>query len=184
MPDVDECVGLLALLLATHARQAARLDDEGNLVLLADQDRSKWDREAIDEAAALVADRLRRGAGGPYLVQAAISSAHGLAATAEDTNWARIAGLYRLLEARQPTAVVRVNRAVAEAEAFGPQAGLDLLATVEGAEHWHLWWSAQAALLARLGEDRKAADAYRSALQCEMNDTDRAFMEAQMAKLT
>lgn len=183
MPDVDECVGLLALLLATHARHDARLDDSGDLVLLADQDRSRWDAAAIEEANSLVAERVRRGASGPYLLQAAISCAHGSAPAYEATDWSRITELYRLLEAVQPTAVVRVNRAVAEAEAFGPQAGLDLLATVEGAEHWHLWWSAQAALLARLGENRKAADAYRSALECEMNETDRAFMEAQLAKL-
>ncbi len=184
MPDVDECAGLLALLLATHARQDARLDDDGNLVLLADQDRARWDQAAIEEAGLLVRERLRRGAGGPYLLQAAISCAHGQASRYEATNWARIAGLYRLLEVQQPTAVVRVNRAVAESEAFGPEQGLTLLETVTGVEHWHLWWSTRAGLLSRLGRDSEAAGAYRSALDCEMNDTDRRFIEQRLLELS
>jgi len=184
MPDVDECVGLLALLLATHARHDARLNDDGSLVLLADQDRSRWDGAAIDEAASLVKERLRRRAAGPFLLQAAISCAHGQAPSYDVTDWVRIAGLYRLLEAQQPTPVIRVNRAVAESEAFGPETGLELLESVAGVEHWHLWWSAQAGLLARLGRDDRAAEAYRSALDCEMNDTDRRFIENQLSRLS
>jgi RNA polymerase sigma-70 factor, ECF subfamily len=183
MPDVDECAGLLALMLATHARRRARLDDVGDLVLLADQDRSLWNRTAVEEAASLVAERRRRGAAGPFLLQASIAVAHGEAMTYGDTDWSLIVDLYRELERRVPTAVVRVNRAVAEAEAFGPRAGIGLLDTVEGAERWHLWWSARGALFDRLGDANAAADAYRSALGCEMNDTDRRFIERRLAAL-
>lgn len=183
MPDVDECFGLLALLLATHARHRARLDASGGLVLLSDQDRSQWDHAAIGEAAALVRERLQRGAGGPYLLQAAISCVHGQAESYAETDWMRIVELYRALESSLPTAVVRVNRAVAEAELAGPQVGLDLLATVDGAENWHLWWSTQAGLLARLGENLAASEAYRSALNCDMNDSDRRFLLDRLADL-
>lgn len=183
MPDADECYGLLALSLATHARQPARLDADGAPVLLPDQDRSLWDHHAIAEAAALVSERVRRRAAGPYVLQAAIACAHGVATTYDETDWESIAELYRLLEERQPTPVVRVNRAVAVGQAFGPEDGLRLLTEVTGVDRWHLWWSTRAGLLLHAGQEALAAEAYRRALGCEMNDSDRALIERRLAEI-
>jgi RNA polymerase sigma-70 factor (ECF subfamily) len=185
MPDEPECAGLLALVLATDARRAARLDAHGALVLLADQDRSRWDRAAIAEAEALVEASLRRRRPGPYQVQAAIAVLHGLAPTFAATDWPQIAELYRLLEAYQPTAVVRVNRAVAEAEAAGPDAGLAVLDDMAGeqramVESWHLYWATRADLHRRRGERAEAAACYRRALACPANDTDRRFLRGRL----
>ncbi len=184
MPDVNECAGLLALLLAIQARHATRVDDSGDLVLLADQDRSQWDRGAITEARRLLDAALQRRSAGSYQVQAAIALLHSTAPTYAATDWAQIVQLYRQLEHYLPTAVVRVNRAAAEAELSGPQRGLELLATVEGAERWHLWWSARADLLRRLDRVEEAGDAYRQALACEMNDSDRRFLEHRLRDLS
>lgn len=183
MPDEIECAGLLALMLSSHARSAARIDGNGDLVLMADQDRSRWDKDAIVEAASIVETAFRRGTAGPYLLQAAISVAHGMAASYSETDWARIAGLYRLLEAVQPTPVVRVNRAVAEAQVSGPEAGLALLASVEEADRWHLLWSTRAGLLAQAGRVEEAVSEYRTALSCEMNESDRSFIEGRIDEL-
>jgi RNA polymerase sigma-70 factor (ECF subfamily) len=120
---------------------------------------------------------------GPYQIQAAIACLHSAAETYATTDWEQIALLYRRLEHHLPTGVVRVNRAVAEAELSGPQTGLDLLATVEGAERWYLWWSAKADFLRRLNRFVEAGDAYRRALACEMNDTDRRFLENRLETL-
>lgn len=124
MPDEAEIMGLLALLLATHARSTTRLTRDGTIQLLADQDRSEWDRAAIDEAPGLVDAALRRRRPGPYQIQGAIAVLHGEASHFSNTDWAQIVDLYRMLEVYQPTAVVRVNRAVAEAEASGPEGGI------------------------------------------------------------
>ena len=185
MPDEPECAGLLALLLATHARRAARVDPAGNLVLMADQDRSRWDHEAIAEAGEIVEVTLRRQRPGPYQMQAAIACLHGLAPTFADTDWPQIATLYRLLETHQPTAVVRVNRAVAEAEAFGAAKGLALLDDLvrSDVEHWHLYWSTRAELERRLGHSDNARMAFTRALTCETNDSDRRFLEQRLAEL-
>jgi RNA polymerase sigma-70 factor, ECF subfamily len=186
MPDEAECVGLLALTLATNARRRARTDSDGEIVLLGDQDRSLWDSEAIAEASALVESVLRRGRPGAYQMQAAIACLHGVAETYADTDWPQIAELYRLLEIRWPTPVVRVNRAVAVAEVVGPRAGLDLLAELVGGptERWHLYWSARADFQRRLGETAAAADSYRQALDCPCNDSDRRFMQRRLAELS
>ncbi len=183
MPDVNECAGLLALLLATHARHRTRLDESGRLVLLADQDRSQWDGAAIAEATALLDATLKRRSAGPYQVQAAIACLHSAAPTYAATDWEQIVMLYRQLEHYLPTAVVRVNRAVAEAELAGPERGLELLATVEGTARWHMWWSAKADFLRRLNRTVEAAHAYREALSCEMNDSDRRFLEGRLGDL-
>jgi RNA polymerase sigma-70 factor (ECF subfamily) len=180
MPDVNECAGLLALLLATQARRPTRLDEVGDLVLLADQDRSQWDGAAITEAADLLDAALRRRSVGPYQIQAAIACLHSAAPTYAATDWRQIVELYRRLEHHLPTAVVRVNRAVAEAELSGPRSGLDLLGSVEGAERWHLWWSAKADFLRRLNRSEEAGEAYRQALACDMNDSDRRFLEGRL----
>lgn len=185
MPDEAECVGLLALALATNARRAARTDALGEIVLLADQDRSLWDTAAIAEAAALVDSVLRRGRPGAYQIQAAIACLHGTALTYADTDWPQIAELYRLLEMRWPTPVVRVNRAVAVAEVAGPRAGLGVLAELVGTptERWHLYWSTRADFQRRLGETAAAADSYRHALDCPSNDSDRRFVIRRLAEL-
>ena len=185
MPDEAECVGLLALTLATNARRRARTDPRGELVLLADQDRSLWDAAAVAEASALVDSVLRRGRPGAYQMQAAIACLHSTAATYTETDWAQIAELFGLLEIRWPTPVVRVNRAVAVAEVAGPSAGLALLADLVGTptERWHLYWSARADFHRRLGQTVEAADSYRRALECPCNDSDRRFMQGRLAEL-
>jgi RNA polymerase sigma-70 factor (ECF subfamily) len=154
-------------------------------VLLADQDRSLWDHEAIAEAAALVDSVLRRGRPGAYQMQAAIACLHGVAATYADTDWPQIGELYLLLENRWPTPVVRVNRAVAVAEVAGPGAGLALLDELVGGptERWHLYWSTRADFQRRLGDRAAAAESYRQALSCPCNDSDRRFMERRLAAL-
>ncbi len=185
MPDESECVGLLALMLATHARRNARIDACGEVVLLADQDRSRWNSTAIGEAAALVESVLRRGRPGAYQIQAAVACLHGLARTSADTDWPQIAELYGLLEVRWPTAVVRVNRAVAQAQVSGPQAGLDLLSTVnlESVERWHLYWATRADFHRRLDDFAAAAGDYQRALDCPCNDSDRRFLERRLSEV-
>ena len=183
MPDEAECIGLLALLLLTHARRDTRLADDDSIILLAHQDRSLWDREAIDEGQTLIAQAIRRRNVGPYQIQASIAGLHAGAQTYGDTDWEQIVTLYRMLEHIQPTPVVRVNRAVAEAELAGPQAGLDLLDGVDGAEGWHLYWSSRAALLRRADQREQALHAYRRALDLTMNDSDRRFLIEQVASL-
>ncbi len=183
MPDEPEVSGLLALMLATHARSHARLAPDGSIILLADQDRTLWDRTMIDEASVLVEGSLRQWAAGEYRIQAAIATLHGLAPSYAETDFEQIAELYRLLEAVKPTPVVRVNRAVAEAQVAGPQRGLELLEGVEGLDAWHLFWATKADFHRRLDEKEAAAAAYRRALECQMNQTDRAFLEDRLASV-
>ncbi len=183
MPDESEVAGLLALMLSTHARASARLAPDGESVLLEHQDRSRWDREAIEEASALVEANLKRGARGPYLIQAAISCLHGTARAFAETDWEQIVALYRMLERVAPTAIVRVNRAVAEARLAGPEHGLALLDDVPGVDRWHLFWVARASFLTELGRSGEAIQAYRQALACEPNDTDRSYIERRLREL-
>lgn len=182
MPDEAEARGLLALMLATHARRFARLVD-GDLVLLEFQDRSVWDAGLIKEAADLVEGSIRHGSAGRYRIQAAIACLHGLAPDYESTDWPQIAQLYRLLEIAQPTPVVRVNRAVAVALSDGPEAGLRLLDQVSGVDDWHLFWSARADLHRRMGSNGQAVRDYERALACQMNDTDRTFLMARLEQV-
>ncbi len=183
MPDEPEALGLLALMLATHARRLARLDARGEMVRMADQDRTQWDGAAIAEAAAMVEAVLRSRRPGPYQIQAAIACLHGQAASDAETDWAQIVDLYRTLERMVPGYVVRVNRAVAEAKVFGPEAGLRLLDQISGAEGWHLYWATRAELSRELGDHQEASAAYLRALSCEMNDSDRAFLERRARSL-
>lgn len=183
MPDEAECVGLLALTLATNARREARIAADGEMVLLADQDRSLWDSAAIAEASALVESVLRRGRPGAYQMQAAIACLHGVAPSYAETDWPQIAELYAMLEVRWPTAVVRVNRAVAVAEVAGPATGLAMLEALVGSatERWHLYWSTRADFQRRLGDSAAAAESYRRALACPSNDSDRRFLLRRLA---
>ncbi|MDX1449557.1 MAG: RNA polymerase sigma factor, partial [Acidimicrobiia bacterium] len=163
MPDEPEVDGLLALMLATHARRGARLGPDGGQVLLGDQDRSLWDRDAIEEAAGIVDRVLRRGRVGPMQIQAAIATLHGLAPSDADTDWPQIVDLYRMLERLVPGPVVRLNRAVAESKVFGSAHALGLLDGFE-ADGWHLYWSVRAELERQSGMGGQAAESLRRAL--------------------
>jgi RNA polymerase sigma-70 factor, ECF subfamily len=183
MPDEPEVWGLLALMIATHARRDTRVNEAGELVLLADQDRGRWRQAEIAEAAAMLVRVLRRRQPGPFQTQAAIACLHAQAASYDVTDWPQIASLYRMLEKLQPSPVVAVNRAVAEARAYGPSAGLALLDRVSGVGGWHLYWSTRAALLVELGDTASAAAAYRTALDCQPNESDERFLRARLADL-
>jgi RNA polymerase sigma-70 factor (ECF subfamily) len=183
MPDEPEVWGLLALMLATHARRDTRVDAAGELILLADQDRSRWHRDEVAEAAGILLRVLRRRQPGPFQTQAAIALLHAQAASYAETDWSQITTLYRLLDRLQPSPIVSVNRAVAESRAFGPAAGLAVLDTVEGMEHWHLYWSTRATLLSEWGDTAGAAAAYKTALGCDPNESDERFLRARLAAL-
>ncbi|MGL5809890.1 MAG: RNA polymerase sigma factor [Nocardioides sp.] len=180
MPDEPEAWGLLALMVATHARRDARLDRSGDLVLLPDQDRGRWHAAEIAEAESILLRVLRRRQPGPFQTQAAIAALHSAAASAEETDWPQIAVLYRMLERQQPSPIVTVNRAVAESRVAGPLAGLAVLDTVAGFDRWHLYWAARAALLAESGDHGAAAEAYRSALACRPNESDERFLRERL----
>jgi RNA polymerase sigma-70 factor (ECF subfamily) len=182
VPNEPETDGLLALMLLQHARRAARTDSSGDLVLLEDQDRSRWDQAMIDEGLALMA---RPAPDGPNRLQAAIAARHAAAPRAEDTDWAEIAALYGRLYDLQPTPVVALNRAVAIAMADGPQAGLRAMEPLhEQLDRYHLFHSAQADLLRRAGRLDEAADAYRRALAIATNEAERRFLEGRLAEAT
>lgn len=185
MPDESEVAGLLALMLATHARHPARVDGSGDLVLLADQDRSLWDVAAIQEAADLVRFTLRRGRTGPYQVQAGISCLHSLAPAYAATDWAQIGRLYGVLEEMVPTPVVRVNRAVAVAESSGVEAGLALLDDLAGTaiERWHLYWTTRADFERRLGNREAARACYQAATRCQPNEAELRFIARRLSEV-
>jgi len=185
MPDEAEAGGLLALMLLHDARRAARLDAEGDLVTLEDQDRARWDKAKIAEGVAALEGALRRGQPGPYQVQAAIAACHATAATAADTDWAQIAGLYEQLAWFLPTPVVELNRAVAVGMAQGPAAGLPLVAALEASGKlagYHLLPATRADLLRRLGRRSEAAAAYRDALGLASTDAERRFLSRRLTE--
>lgn len=183
MGDHPEVLGLLALMVATHARRRARLGATGDLVLLPDQDRSLWDSTAISEAATILDRALRRRSPGPYQVQAAIACLHGVAGSDAETDWRQIVDLYRTLEQMTALPVVRVNRAVAESKVFGAEAGLEVLKSVTGMDDWHLYWSTRAELLWQSDDGIGAEQSFRRALDCSMNETDRRFLERRLGEL-
>jgi RNA polymerase sigma-70 factor, ECF subfamily len=181
MPDEPEALGLLALMMLHDSRRDARISAEGELVLLEDQDRSRWNRERIEEGAALAADALRRGSPGPYQIQAAIAAVHANAERGDDTDWSEIVALYDLLLRRNPSPVVELNRAVAVAMAEGPEAGLGQADHLAGRlDRYHLFHSARADLLRRLGRTSEAADAYERALTLTTNDVERRFLRRRL----
>ncbi|WP_030604793.1 RNA polymerase sigma factor [Streptomyces fulvoviolaceus] len=185
MPDEPEALGLLALLLLHDARRDTRVDAAGELVTLEDQDRTAWNHAEADEGEALLRTALRRGRPGPYQIQAAIAACHTTAATAEETDWADIAALYGELLRFVPSAVVRLNRAVAVGVADGPEAGLALLAELEQEGElagYHLLPATRADLLRRSGRTKEAAEAYERALELVENDAERRFLERRLAE--
>ncbi len=185
LPDEPEVLGLLALLLLTDARRTSRVDPDGGLVLLADQDRARWDAAQIEEGSALVERALRRSAGrpGPYALQGAIAACHANAPSFTETDWPDIVMLYGLLETVLPTSVVRLNRAVAIAEVDGPAAGLLLVDAITGLEQFQHFHSARADMLRRLDRDAEAAHAYRAALALNPSTPERRFLLRRLAAL-
>ena len=187
MPDEAEAIGLLALVLLQDARRDARVREDGRLVLLPDQDRSRWNRDQIAEGAALVERAMQRRQPGPYQLQAAIAALHCEAETAEATDWVQIAALYAELVRRSPTPVVELNRAVAVAMADGPAAGLaivDRLAAEGTLDRSHLLASTRADLLRRLARWDEAAEAYRQAVRLATTDPEREFLRRRLAEVT
>jgi RNA polymerase sigma-70 factor (ECF subfamily) len=176
MPDEPEVLGLLALMLLIEARRPTRTAAGGDLVLLADQDRSRWDRGLIAEGHALVRACLRRNQPGPFQVQAAINAVHTDASTVEDTDWGQIVSLYDRLLSLTPSPVVALHRAVAVAEVEGPQAGLDLVDGLD-LDAYLPYHAVRADLLRRLGRQAEAALAYDAAIARTANRSERAFLE-------
>jgi RNA polymerase sigma-70 factor (ECF subfamily) len=186
MPARPEARALLALMLLHDARKEARVGAGGELVLLEDQDRARWDRAAIAEGLALVEVVLREAPPGSYALQAAIAAVHARAARATDTDWRQIAALYALLRRTHPSPVVALNHAAAVAMSDGPAEGLRLLDELEAAgelAEYHLLPAARADLLRRLGRLPEAAAAYRRALALVGNETDRRFLERRLAEV-
>jgi RNA polymerase sigma-70 factor (ECF subfamily) len=175
MPDEPEAFGLLALMLLAESRREARTDAGGNLVLLADQDRGRWDQELVFEGQVLVRRCLRACRPGPYQIQAAINAVHSDAPTAADTNWGQILALYDHLMAITPTPVVALNRAIAVAEVRGPAAALPLVEALD-LDGYDVYHATRAALLARLGRTAEAADAYDKAAARTANEAEQAYL--------
>ena len=186
LPDEPEVTGLLALLLLTDARRPARTGPDGELVLLADQDRSRWDAALVADGERRLTSALRLGRPGPYQLHAAIAACHSTSPDAERTDWRQIAALYGELIRYEPTAVVEANRAIAVAMAEGPAAGLVILDAVghhPQLRRWPQLYVARADLLARLGRDGEAAAAYRAALELDPTTAERNFITRRLAAL-
>jgi RNA polymerase sigma-70 factor (ECF subfamily) len=180
-----ESTALVALMLLHDSRRPARLDLQGDLVLLEEQDRGLWDRAQIAEALPLV-DEALRSPPGPYALQAGIAAQHCRAARAEDTDWGEIVRLYDLLAQVQPSPIVALNRAVAVAMANGPAAGLALIENLAAAgdlEEYHLLHAARADLLRRAGSAPEAAQSYTRALELVTNESERRFLERRLREV-
>jgi len=182
----SEVTGLLALMLLHDSRREARLDAQGNLITLEDQDRSRWNVTQIKEATSLV-DEALRGEAGPFTIEAAISAVHCRATRAVDTDWPQIVRLYDLLQQLMPSPVVSLNRAVAVAMADGPDAGLRILNRLEASgelSDYHLFHAARADLWRRRDSRNEAAESYRRALQLVTNDSERRFLEKRLREVS
>jgi RNA polymerase sigma-70 factor (ECF subfamily) len=179
MPDEAEAHGLHALMLLQDARRAARVSPDGELVLLADQDRSAWDGREVELGRQALERALALRHLGPYQLQSAIASLH----FEEETDWPQIALLYRRLAELSPSPVVELNRAVAVAMAEGPGPGLQIVDALPGLERYHLWHSTRAELLHRLGRDEEAAAAYSRALDLAPSETERNFLRGRLVSV-
>jgi RNA polymerase sigma-70 factor (ECF subfamily) len=180
-----EATALVALMLLHDSRREARRDEDGNLVVLEEQDRTLWNRRQIDEALVLVAEALR-GEPGPFALEAAIAAEHCKAARPEDTNWSQIVKLYDLLSEVMPSPIVSLNRAVGIAMAKGPRPALELideLAASGELDGYHLLHAARADMLRRLGENEAAAASYEAALRLATNDSERRFLERRLREM-
>jgi RNA polymerase sigma-70 factor (ECF subfamily) len=182
MPDEPEVLGLLALMLLIESRRAARTTAEGEVVLLADQDRSLWNRDLVAEGQALVRRCLRRGQPGQYQIQAAINAVHSAASEVQATDWEQILALYDQLESIAPTPVVALNRAVAIAEVEGPEAALSIVDRLE-LDGYYLLHAIRADLLRRLERDAEAAQAYETAISLAPNRAERRLLEGRLGAL-
>jgi RNA polymerase sigma-70 factor (ECF subfamily) len=186
LPDEREVAGLLALMLLIDARRPARVDSRGRLVLLDEQDRSRWNVDKISEGRRLVVRALSGGPPGSYALQAAIAAVHDEAATVATTDWPQIVALYDVLRTVAPSPLVELNRAIAVAMVDGPAAGLALLDALAGDPRlagYHLLPAARADLLRRLGRRDEAAKAYRQALQLVGNEPEREFLRRRLTEL-
>jgi RNA polymerase sigma-70 factor (ECF subfamily) len=184
-PPLAEATALLALMLLHDSRREARLDSEGNLIVLEEQDRSLWNQQQIAEALPLVAEAFA-GTAGPFAIQAAIAAAHCRARRAEETNWSEIVSLYDLLSRVQPSPVVSLNRAVAVAMVAGPETALkliDVIAADGKLDDYHLLHAARADLLRRIEGYEEAAQSYVRALELVTNDSERRFLERRLAEV-
>ncbi|MCA9690421.1 MAG: RNA polymerase subunit sigma-24, partial [Myxococcales bacterium] len=182
-----ELLGLRALMLLHHSRRRARVDERGDVVVLEQQDRARWDHQAIALGLELLDRALTLRSPGPYQIQAAIAALHARAPTPADTDWAQIAALYGALLRAAPSPVIELNRAVAVAMAEGPEVGLELLGTLErgGAlEGYHLLPAARADLLRRAGRHREAIAAYEQALDLARNAAERRYLSRRVDELT
>jgi len=185
MPDEPEALGLLALMLLVESRRPARIGAGCEIVLLAEQDRSRWDRDLIDEGQAIVRACLRRGQPGPFQIQAAIAAVHSDAPTAAETDWTQIVALYDQLAAIAPSPVIALNRAVAVAEVEGPEAGLAFVDELrDDLDAYHLHHAIRADLLRRLGRDAEAAAAYEAAIALTENVAERGLLRRRCRALT
>ena len=181
LPQNEEARGLLALMLLHDSRRETRLNAAGELVLLDEQDRSRWDQAKIREGIAILDEVLAHRNPGPYQVQAAISALHAEARTSEETDWRQIAALYERLAAMVPSMVVEVNRAVAVAMSEGTNAGLQMLLRLESeADQFYPYHAARADLLRRMNHREAAADAYKRALDLCTNNTERAYLQRRL----
>jgi RNA polymerase sigma-70 factor, ECF subfamily len=179
-----EARGLLALMLLHDSRREARMTTTGELVLLDEQDRTRWDRAKIEEGTAILDDAMTLYDPGPYQVQAAISALHAEAPTADETDWHQIAALYGTLAVMTPSMVVEVNRAVATAMAWGAQTGLDMLLRLEAeADHFYPYHAARADLLRRMNQREAAADAYERALSLCGNSAEGAYFQRRLKEM-
>ena len=177
MPGEPETLGLLSLMLLQHARRHARVDERGDLVLLEDQNRARWDQEMIDEGLAKLDAAVAMRRPGPYQVQAAIAALHAQAPRPEDTDWPEIATLYRVLKLMSPSPVIELNWAVAVAMADGPDAGLALMEPLaDDLDRYHLFHAARADLLRRTGRAEDAKVAYQRALELVTNPVERKYL--------
>jgi RNA polymerase sigma-70 factor, ECF subfamily len=184
-PPPGESTALLALMLLHDSRREARLDEAGEMVLLEDQDRRRWNHAQIAEALPLVEEALRAGPG-PFALQAAIAALHCQATRADNTDWPQIVRLYEVLERQQPSPVVALNRAAAIAMVDGPAPALalvDELAAAGELDRYHLLHSARAELLRRLGDRAEAAKSYTRALALVSNETERRFLERRLREI-
>lgn len=184
-PPPAEATALVALMLLHDSRRDARVDEAGDLVVLEEQDRRRWNQQQIAEALPLVEEALRDEPG-PFALQAAIAAEHCQAARAEDTDWPRIDRLYDLLERRQPSPIVSLNRAVAVAMVSGPRSGLALIDALDGSgelDGYHLLHAARADLLRRAGSAMEAAKSYTRALALVTNDSERRYLERRLREV-